>query len=48
MYSVVSDLIDTAPCEGQQALEYFGSVGFVIPLVILLLYVSHMHTHMVL
>ena len=40
MVSVVTDLISQAPCTARQALDYFASAGFVVPIIILLLCVT--------
>ena len=46
MYSIIPDLINTITnCAAQQALEYFGSFGFVVPVVILLLWAVHLCSH---
>ena len=38
MYSIIADLIaEIENCSARQALEYFGSLGFLLPLFILLL-----------
>ena len=46
MVSVVTDLISQAPCTARQALDYFASAGFVVPIIILLLYVSLPPSHL--
>ena len=45
MVSVVTDLISQAPCTARQALDYFGSAGFVVPIIILLLCVTLPPSH---
>ena len=37
MYTVISDLIDKSDCEVQQVLDYVGSAGFVVPVIVILL-----------
>lgn len=37
IFTVITDLIDSFNCAAQQALDFFGSVGFVVPVIILLL-----------
>lgn len=37
MYSVVNDTISDLDCDAERAISYFGTAGFVVPLIILLL-----------
>ena len=37
MYTVVNDTISTLNCDGQKAVSFFGSAGFIAPLIVLLL-----------
>ena len=37
IFTVVTDLVDGLNCAGQQAFDFFSSIGFIIPVVVLLL-----------
>ena len=37
MYSVVNDTISDLDCDAQRAVSFFGTAGFIVPLLILLM-----------
>ena len=37
IYTVVNETISTLDCDGQKAVSFFGSAGFIAPLIVLLL-----------
>ena len=40
MYSVVNDTISDLDCDAEKAVTFFGSAGFIAPLIIFLLWVK--------
>lgn len=37
MYSVVNDTISEFNCDAQKAISFFGTAGFIVPVIVLLL-----------
>ena len=37
MYSVVNDTISDLDCDAQRVISFFGTAGFIVPLIVLLL-----------
>lgn len=40
MYSVVNDTISDFNCDAQKAISFFGTAGFVVPVIVLLLWAA--------